>query len=123
MNAKQLIKDRFPVSYDFYVEYKDRKLYNSRKKLADISPETLVKFVYNKSFGQDIDLKNPQTFNEKLNWLKLYWYDGQAEICSDKYLVREFVEKKDLDTCSTSSMQFMTIQRILIPMFYRINLF
>jgi len=96
MNAKQLIKDRFPVPYDFYVEYKDRKLYNSRKKLANISPETLVKFVYNKAFGKDIDLNNPKTFNEKLNWLKLYWYDEQAETCSDKYLVREFVEKKGL---------------------------
>ena len=44
-----------------------------------------------------LDLKNPQTFNEKLQWLKLYWRDDNAVICADKYLVREFVKEKGLE--------------------------
>ena len=96
MNVKQVLKNRFPIAFDLFVEYNNRKLYRSRKKLADISPETLVKFVYKKNFGKDINFESPQTFNEKLNWLKLFWYDERATTCSDKYLVREYVEKKGL---------------------------
>lgn len=37
------------------------------------------------------NLSNPQTFNEKIQWLKLHWFDNLAEQCADKYQAREFV--------------------------------
>ena len=44
--------------------------------------------------GKSLDLENPQSFNEKLQWLKLYdrreWYSSLV----DKYEVRKFVEEK-----------------------------
>lgn len=44
--------------------------------------------------GYEIDLENPKTYNEKLQWLKLYWYDDRATQCVDKFEVREFITSK-----------------------------
>ena len=60
------------------------------------SPEYISRFYFKKFLKQKLDLKNPQTFNEKINWLKLYeWpFNEDAIICSDKYLVRDYLIKK-----------------------------
>jgi len=55
-------------------------------------PEATLKFEFKRHAGYKLNLKNPQTYNEKLQWLKLYWEDSQATICADKYSVREYVE-------------------------------
>lgn len=34
-----------------------------------------LQIFYYAEFGKFIDFKNPKTFNEKLNWLKLYYCD------------------------------------------------
>lgn len=41
-----------------------------------------------------LDLKNPQTFNEKLQWLKLYDRNPLYTKLVDKYAVREYVKEK-----------------------------
>ena len=41
---------------------------------------------------KDLDLENPQTFNEKLQWLKLYDRNPEYTKIVDKYLVREYIE-------------------------------
>lgn len=53
----------------------------------DIS-ETKRKF--RKAFGRDIDLKNPKTLNEKIQWLKLNIHDDFHTVVADKYGVREY---------------------------------
>jgi hypothetical protein len=45
-------------------------------------------------FKKKLNLKNPQTFNEKLHWKKLYDKKEIYTICSDKDEARNFVEKK-----------------------------
>ena len=47
---------------------------------------------------QKLNLKSPQTFNEKLQWLKLYSYPQNKTIiqCADKYAVREYLIEKGL---------------------------
>ena len=40
------------------------------------------------------DLRNPSTFNEKLQWLKLYNHDPSYPKMADKLAMRGFVEKK-----------------------------
>ena len=40
-----------------------------------------------------LNLKNPVTYNDKLNWLKLYEHDERKTIYSDKYAVRDYVAK------------------------------
>ncbi|THB64919.1 MAG: glycosyl transferase [Spirochaetaceae bacterium] len=46
---------------------------------------------YKKKFGSSLDLESPQTYNEKLQWMKLYWEDSRASVCADKYAVRKLV--------------------------------
>src|SRR5690606_1351983 len=43
--------------------------------------------------GYKLDLKNPKTFNQKLNWMKLYYRDEALSRLSDKYEVKEYVKK------------------------------
>lgn len=50
--------------------------------------------MFRNTFGYGIDLKNPRTFNEKLNWLKLYNRNPLYTTLVDKYKVKEFVAKE-----------------------------
>lgn len=47
-----------------------------------------------KEMGRKANLENPNTFNEKIQWLKLNWYDPLAIKCADKFEVREYVKKQ-----------------------------
>lgn len=41
-----------------------------------------------------LNLDNPQTFNEKMQWLKLYNRNPQYTDMVDKYMVREYISRK-----------------------------
>ena len=45
-------------------------------------------------FGKKLDLNNPKTFNEKLQWLKLYDRNPEYTKMVDKYAVRSYISKK-----------------------------
>lgn len=45
------------------------------------------------SFGYKMDLKNPKTFNEKLNWYKLHYKNPLMIQCVDKVMVDEYVKQ------------------------------
>jgi len=62
--------------------------------LPIIPDKQLVKFKFKHHIGYPINLKNPQTLNEKINWLKLNDRTPLHTQCSDKYLVREFIKDK-----------------------------
>src|SRR5699024_11042276 len=59
-----------------------------------ISDEKLIKKRFRKRLGREVNLKNPKKFNDKLQWLKLYWRDPLATKCADKYKVREYIKEK-----------------------------
>lgn len=46
---------------------------------------------YRFQFGHKLNWKNPQTFNEKLSWLKIYNRNPQYTMMADKYAVKQFV--------------------------------
>lgn len=56
-------------------------------------PKTTIMFEFRRHAGYWPNLRNPRSFNEKIQWLKLYWYNPKATICADKFLVRGYVEK------------------------------
>lgn len=63
-------------------------------KIFRAVPDSLyVKLKYRLIFGKKLDLKNPKTFNEKLQWLKLYDRNPLYTQLVDKYEVRKYVEK------------------------------
>jgi hypothetical protein len=45
-------------------------------------------------FGRPVDWENPQTLNEKIQWLKVYGYEDFHTLCADKYRMREYLRKK-----------------------------
>ena len=64
--------------------------------LSKVSPTFVTKALFKHYLGYKLNLKNPRTLNEKMQYLKLTKYRNNALItsCVDKYLVREFVSKK-----------------------------
>ncbi len=53
-----------------------------------------LKCKYRIIFNRKLDLENPVTFNEKIQWRKIYDRNPLYTLCSDKYLVREYVKDK-----------------------------
>ncbi len=57
----------------------------------DMPDEEYLKRLYKTKVGKELDLENPQTFTEKLNWLKIYDKNPRYTMLADKYQVREWV--------------------------------
>ena len=51
--------------------------------------------------GYKLNLENPKTFNEKINWIKFNYYNPLYETCSDKIEVRNYVKEKGLSNILT----------------------
>jgi hypothetical protein len=66
-----------------------------RKILTFISPTLNTKVTYYIAKGKRINLENPETFEEKILWLKLNMYADNALVtkCADKYQVRSYVKE------------------------------
>lgn len=47
--------------------------------------------------GYKMNLDNPKTLNEKLNWYKLNYRNDLMVTCADKWLVRQYVKDKGLE--------------------------
>ncbi|SDH57919.1 ATP-grasp fold amidoligase family protein [Winogradskyella thalassocola] len=62
--------------------------------LKYMSDEYIIKKQFKERMGYELNLKDPQTLNEKINWLKLYNHKDLQTIVADKYKVRAYVEKK-----------------------------
>jgi hypothetical protein len=80
----------------FLSKTKNALKYYYIKRQALSNPVKLTLKTYYKAFGRKLDLDNPKTLNEKLNYLKLfvYWDNPTVSICADKFRVREFIRKK-----------------------------
>jgi len=59
----------------------------------DEYPNELCK-IYKKVFGEELDLINPRTYNEKMQWSKLYDNTLLKTNLTDKYLVRDWIKEK-----------------------------
>lgn len=66
------------------------------KTIYSISPVILYKFLFRKKMGKWPNLNKPESFDEKLGWLMLYWLDPLKTKCGDKYTLRSYVEEKGL---------------------------
>lgn len=67
------------ANYGFYDSWDDKKY--------------LERF-FKAQMGMDLDLINPETFNEKMQWLKLFNRDPQYTKMVDKYKVRQYISEK-----------------------------
>ncbi len=68
----------------------------SKMVLYKLSPTLLAKLRFIAIKGRWPNLNHPQSFDEKLLWLMLYWRHPLKTLCTDKYAMRNYVEKHGL---------------------------
>ena len=64
------------------------------RSLGFLSDEKYLRLLFRLRMGRKLDLDNPKTFCEKLQWLKIH---GRKEIyttMADKYLAKQFIADK-----------------------------
>lgn len=70
-----------------YIKY--RRLHSDYGR--NLSDEQYIKEIFKLELGRDLDLTEPKTFNEKMQWLKLYDRKPEYTIMVDKYLSKQYV--------------------------------
>lgn len=58
------------------------------------NPIKIVSQVFKERMGYELNLENPQTYNEKLQWMKLYYHNPLYTTLVDKYAVKQYVEER-----------------------------
>lgn len=85
MNFKKFLKHPFKSICSYL-------LYNNFFNFMKDS--TFLKFRFKYETKKKLNLENPTTFNEKLQWLKLYYRKPEFTTMVDKYEVKSFLEDK-----------------------------
>ena len=70
------------------------EFYLNKTNGKSLSDESFVKLRFYAAMGKKLDLDDPKTFNEKLQWLKLYNRKPEYTMMVDKYLVRDYIKEK-----------------------------
>ena len=64
---------------------------NSAHLLNPLPDEVFLRLLWKARFGTDLNLEQPETFNEKMQWLKLHDRDPLHTVIADKYAVKAYV--------------------------------
>ena len=67
---------------------------DSRGLLKWLPDRGYLKLLYRLKFKKKLDLRNPKTFNEKLQWLKLYDRKPEYTRMVDKYEAKQYVAER-----------------------------
>lgn len=71
------------------------KYFTVEDRYSSILPDKKhIEKVYLERTGKELNLKNPKTFNEKCNWLKLYDRKPIYTVMADKYLARQYISER-----------------------------
>jgi hypothetical protein len=66
-----------------------------RFRLLPLLPEeTYVKMQFRHIMGYELNIKNPQTFNEKIQWIKFNIRIDLYTLCADKLAVRDYIKEQ-----------------------------
>lgn len=83
---------------------RDSALYKIRRNIQVIAHKlvpdaAMSKLYFRIVLGERLNIDNPKTLNEKLQWLKLYYYANNPTViqCADKYRVRDYLKNKGLE--------------------------
>lgn len=86
---------RFTVIKRFFTDKKIRFGYLSALGFYNKMPDKqYLEKMWKIQMGYELNLENPQTFNEKLQWLKLYDQNPEYIAMVDKYEVKKYVTEK-----------------------------
>lgn len=62
--------------------------------LYRVSPSLTLRVLFRLKQGYSLNLDNPRTYSEKIQWVKLYDRNPLMPVCADKYAVRSYVEER-----------------------------
>ena len=74
-----------PIKVVEFVVVKTSRFWSDRRYLS---------VLYKIKFGKNLNLDNPQSFDEKLNWMKLNYRNPLFTMMADKFWVKQYVAKK-----------------------------
>ena len=60
--------------------------------LYKLNPQADIKLLFRIKCRNKLNLSDPQTYNEKLNWLKLFYRNELMPLCADKFSARKYIE-------------------------------
>lgn len=87
-----LIKKAFRVVEKFIANPSERFSYLTKLGLTRwMSDESFLRKQFKLKLGYNLNLEKPQTFNEKIQWLKLYNRRPEYTTMVDKYAVKQYV--------------------------------
>ena len=93
MALKNSLRKKLFSSYSGQVFYYRIRRVREKICLARFSDYAYVQKAARKRFGRKMNLADPKTFTEKLQWLKIFYRNEKMTICSDKYRVREYLKE------------------------------
>ena len=88
-----IVKLKNKIPFLFYIWSLQQK-FKGIKNLKKYSDKEAIIKLYKDYSGKLPDLEKPNTFSEKLQWMKLNYQNPLMTICSDKWEVREYLTKK-----------------------------
>ncbi len=62
--------------------------------LRFLPDKKMVRLQYRIKMGKKLNLKQPKTYTEKIQWYKLNYHNPLMTVCADKHLVRKFLEAR-----------------------------
>ena len=63
-------------------------------KKGSVPAEEFLKIRYRSEFGKELNLECPETYTEKLQWLKLYDHRPEYTLMVDKFAVKQYVAER-----------------------------
>ena len=72
------------------------KKYRYEKRLKQMDDRAFIEWLYTKRNGVKPNLDAPQSFTEKLQWLKLFYRDPRMTRCADKYELKNYLAEQGL---------------------------
>ncbi|MBN2396316.1 MAG: hypothetical protein JXC36_07630 [Candidatus Atribacteria bacterium] len=86
------VKNTIQKNNFLFIFFKNIEIYTIYL-LNNISHYQLIKVQFFKKMGYPLNLKNPQSFNEKVTWKKIYDRNPLLPVVADKYAVRSYIQK------------------------------
>ena len=88
MNIKTKLKKTF--LYEAYLGWRTKR---KTKRLSKLSDRENIENAWEKEFGRKIDLDDPKTLDEKIQWLKLHDRKDIYTVWADKYACRDYIKE------------------------------
>ena len=93
-SIKRIIGKVLPAAKNKYLKCKRYFDYLKRKKTKEEDFPALIMNEWKRRGGEDFDLKNPQTYTQKIQWAEIYEKNEMKTLLSDKYSVRSWIKEK-----------------------------